>query len=313
VWPLPPEEPKVKFVDILAADVDVKEPSFLSVLFGEEVGSALIKPYGAAVDKEGRLYVTDLGRVFIFDKKNHRLEFIGDEFGSGKLRVPVGIAIAADKVYVTDVAADRVFVYNTGGKFITAIGAKAELEGPSGIAVNEKKERLYVADTKKHNVRVYSLDGKLLFTIGARGSDAGKLNFPTNIALDGKGNLYVVDTGNFRVQVFDPEGKFIRAIGQVGDKPGDFTRPKGIAVDSEDHIYVIDAAFQNIQIFNTEGQLLLVVGEGGGGLAQFSVPSGMTIDSDDKIYVVDQLNARVQVFQYLSEKWKKKQAAQPAK
>ncbi|TAL23282.1 MAG: hypothetical protein EPN94_09675, partial [Nitrospirae bacterium] len=40
VWPLPPEEPKVKFVDILAADVDVKEPSFLSVLFGEEVGSA---------------------------------------------------------------------------------------------------------------------------------------------------------------------------------------------------------------------------------------------------------------------------------
>lgn len=69
VWPLPPEEPKVKFVDIFQTDADVREPSFLSALFGEEVGNALIKPYGVAVDKAGRIYVTDLeGSLFLIKR-----------------------------------------------------------------------------------------------------------------------------------------------------------------------------------------------------------------------------------------------------
>lgn len=313
VWPLPPDEPKVKFGDILRSDVDVKEQSgFRTALFGEETEQALTKPYGVAVDGDGRVYVTDIGRVFVFDKTKHRMDFIGQEPGSGNLKLPIGIAISRDgKVYVSDTASDKIFVYNRDGKFLTAFGHEGEFANPSGIAIDEKRQRLYVVDAKKHNVRAYTLGGDLILTIGERGDSEGKFNSPTNIALNREGNIYVVDTNNFRVQVFDPEGKFMKIIGRAGDTPGSFARPKGIAFDSEENFYVVDAAFQNFQLFTREGQLLLFVGEGGTNPGQFLSPSGIFIDPDDRIYVVDQINARVQVFQYLGEKWKQRQAVTP--
>ncbi|MCL4475191.1 MAG: 6-bladed beta-propeller [Nitrospirae bacterium] len=314
VWPLPPEEPRIKFLEIYQSNADVEGSSqFARALFGEDVPLILVKPYGVAVDRESRICVTDIGRVFIFDKKNRRVDFIGAEAGTGKLRIPIGIATSRDgRIYVTDTASDRVFIYNSKGNLVGLIGQKGEFEGPSGLAVDEKRGRLYISDAKKHFIKVYTLDGKeVLSTIGERGAESGKFNFPTNLALDSEGNLYVVDTGNFRVQVFNPEGKHVRNIGSVGDRPGNFSRPKGIAIDSEDHIYIVDAAFQNFQIFNKEGQPLLFVGEGGSHPGQFLLPAGIAIDDEDRVYVVDQLNARVQVFEYMGEKWKKRQAAAP--
>ena len=314
VWPLPPEEPKIKFVEILRSDKDVEGQGGIgNVILGEGGEKALTRPYGVTADAEGRIYATDIGRVFVFDKKNKTLSFIGDEASTGKLRVPLGIAVSRDgKVYVSDSMAKRVFVYDLKGNFLTAFGKEGELSNPTGIAIDGKRGRLYVVDTKKHNVLVYALaDGNLLKTIGERGAEPGKLNVPTNIALDKEGDLYVVDTGNFRVQVFDPDGKHIKNIGQAGDKPGSFSRPKGIALDSEDNIYVVDAAIENFQIFNKEGQLLLFVGEGGTAPGRFSSPSGIFIDDEDRIIVADGLNGRLQVFQYLGEKWKKKHPDAP--
>ena len=313
VWPPPPDEPKIKFVEILQSNLDVEETGFITALLGEEVRAVLEKPYGVAIDSEGRVYVSDLGRVFVFDKNNKKLSFIGwDATGGGKLRLPSGIAISRDgKVYVADTASDKVFVYDKDGTYLNDIGHTGEFTAPSGVALDEKRRKLYVADAKKHNITAYSLDGKFLHTIGKRGNNAGEFNFPTSIALDSSGNLYVVDTGNFRVQVFDSSGKHIKMFGELGDRPGNFVRPKGIAFDSEDNIYIVDAAFQNFQVFSKEGRLLTFVGNGGEAFGQFSVPAGMAIDGNDMIYVVDQLNRRVQVFQYMSEKWKKRQAEQP--
>ncbi|MFA5353948.1 MAG: 6-bladed beta-propeller [Thermodesulfovibrionales bacterium] len=314
VWPLPPEQPRLKFVDILQSvkDVEAEPGGFASALFGEEASANLFKPYGVAVDKAGKVYVTDIGRVFIFDKKNKHLSFLGTEPGTGRLRIPIGVAVASDgRVFVTDTASDRVFVYDSKGSFMTAIGHEGEFESPSSLAIDEGRGRLYVADTRKHNVRAYSLkDFSLLMPIGERGDGPGQFNFPTNIAVDREGKIYVVDTNNFRVQIFSPDGLFLKEIGKIGDKPGSFARPKGIAIDSEGHVYVVDAAFQNFQIFDQDGNLLLFVGEGGTEPGQFSLPAGIAIDDDDRIYVVDQLNSRVQVFQYLGENWRKRQAVE---
>ena len=316
VWPQPPEEPRIKFVETYQSNLDVQEESALAnLLVGEEVRYVLRKPYGVAADEEGRVYVSDIGKIFVFDKKNKKLSFLGDEPGSVNLRIPIGIAISRDgNVYVADTANDKIFVYNKNGKYLTTIGAVGEFESPGGLAVDDKRQRLYVVDSKRHNVKAFSLpDGKLLSTIGKRGKAEEGFNFPTNIALDSNGNLYVVDTQNFMVKLFTPDGKLLRTFGQIGDRLGNFVRPKGIAVDSEDNVYIVDAAFNNFQIFNKEGKLLLFVGDGGTYYGQFFSPAGMAIDKEDRIYVVDQLNRRVQVFQYLGEKWKKKQAAEQQK
>lgn len=314
VWPLPPDEPRVKFVEVLRSDKDLETQGGLEkAILGEAGGDHLTRPYGVATDAEGKIYATDIGRVVVFDKKNKKLSFIGNEPGTGQLNVPMGIAISsAGKIYVADSKQKRVFIYKPGGEPITAYGKKGDLESPTGVAIDEKRQRLYVVDAKKHDVMVYALaDGALLKTIGERGADPGKFNVPTNIALDRDGNLYVVDTGNFRVQVLDPDGKWIKTIGQLGDKLGNFSRPKGIALDSEQNIYVVDTAFENIQVFNKSGVLELVVGEGGYGEGHFQLPSGIWIDEHDKIVVADGMNARLQVFQYLGEKWKKEHPDEP--
>ncbi|NTU41791.1 MAG: 6-bladed beta-propeller [Nitrospirales bacterium] len=316
VWPLPPEQPRIKFVETLRSvkDIETSSGGFASALFGEEVAASLYKPYGVAVTKDEKIYVTDVGKVFVFDKKNKSLSFLGVEPGMGRLRIPIGVAVASDgRVFVTDTASDRVFIYDAKGNFQNAIGHEGEFVNPSGLAIDEERGRLYVTDTRKHNLRAYSLkDYSLIFDIGERGEETGQFNFPTNIALDREGKIFVTDTNNFRVQVLGPDGNFVKVIGKAGDRPGSFARPKGIAMDSEGHVYVVDAAFQNFQIFDKEGGLLLFIGEGGSEPGQFSLPAGIAVDDEDRIYVVDQLNSRVQVFQYLGEKWQKRHEAAPA-
>lgn len=308
VWPLPPDEPRIKYVKSLRSEKDLgKEGGIGEALLGEDKANALIRPYGCATDAGGRIYATDVGRVFVFDEKNKKVSFIGDDANTGKLAVPMGIVISHDgKVYVADAKRKRVFAYDAKGNLITGFGKTGELDTPTGIAIDEKRGRLYVVDTKKHAILVFALaDGKLLKTIGKRGGEPGTFNLPTNIIVDREGNLYVVDTGNFRVQILDPDGKPIKSIGSLGDKPGNFSRPKGIALDSEDNLYVVDTTFNNIQVFNKKGELLIFIGEGGFAPGRFNSPSGICIDADDRIIVADGMNGRLEILQYMSEKWKK--------
>lgn len=310
VWPLPPDEPKIKYVDRFVTTLDLsKKTGIAEALFGEEKVEVLNKPYGVAVDKEGKVYITDIGRLWMIDFKNKDYKILGTEPGIGKLRLPIGVATSSDgRVFIADTSADKVFVYKDG-RAVALLGKTGEFEAASGIALDEKRNLIYVVDAKKHQVNVYSLnDYSYLRTIGKRGEKDGEFNFPTNIAIDREGRIYVVDTGNFRVQVFDSEGRFIKSIGKLGDTPGSLARPKGIAIDSEGHIYVVDAAFQNFQIFDFDGNILLFVGGGGVEPGQFLLPAGIAIDDEDRIYVINQIPASLQIFEYIGEKWKKRQA-----
>ncbi|MCX7793704.1 MAG: 6-bladed beta-propeller [Thermodesulfovibrionales bacterium] len=309
VWPLPPDEPRIKYIDYIRGSIDiVKKKKFIETLFGEERIDIFIKPYGVTVDRSNRIYITDKGRVWVIDLEKGEYSFLGAEPGIGRVDNPVGVAASSDgRVFVADVSQDRVFVYKDG-KAVALLGQQGEFKTPSSIAIDEKRRRIYVADSNSHVINVYNLDDySKIMTIGRRGHEKGEFNFPTNIALNSEGLLHVVDTGNWRIQVFDPEGNLVRTFGQIGDVPGTFTRPKGIGIDSEDNIYVVDAAFENVQIFNKEGQLLMFFGGPGIEPGQLGLPAGLYIDHEDRIYVVEQLNKRFQIFQYMGKKWKEKQ------
>ncbi|MBI4522581.1 MAG: 6-bladed beta-propeller [Deltaproteobacteria bacterium] len=310
VWPVPPEQPRIRFVRSLCCLDDFGKSgrdAWLESLFGSSGTLRMSKPYGITTDKDGKVYVTDTGfrTVWIFDEKAKKITTLG----GGALGTPIGVAVdAKGKAFVSDARGQRVHVFDATGKQVMVLGQKDEFGNPAGLAIDRSTNRLYVANSKLHKIRVYDTEsGKFLFDIGGRGSDNGKLNFPTNIFVR-NGRLYVTDTGNFRVQLFDLDGSFLKTFGKVGDTFGQFARPRGIGVDSEGHIYVADSAFDNFQIFNEEGKILLFVGSRGSDPGFFSIPSGLHIDDQDRIYVADQYNNRVQVFQYLSEKRRNPQA-----
>ena len=310
VWPLPPEEPRIRYVRSYHGVSDFKTrkaPKWKTLLLGEDPSEqkpsdSMVKPYGIAVSRVGRVYVTDTvaRRVFVFDPEAKTVSFLG-ETGTARLTKPIGVAVDGDDhVFVADASANRVFGYGLDGHLLIAIGREGEFDNPSGLAVDRTRNLLYVADAKKHQVLCYSTkDGSPVRTIGHRGGAPGEFNFPTNLFVDARGRLYVTDTMNFRIQVFDAAGAFINEFGTQGDTPGSLNRPKGVGVDSEGHIYVVDSSFNNFQTFDAEGQLLLFVGSIGRGPGEFFLPAGLYVDDRDLIYVADQGNARVQVFEYL--------------
>ncbi|MFQ5876446.1 MAG: 6-bladed beta-propeller [Acidobacteriota bacterium] len=307
VWPLPPDPPRIRYVDSLRGSSNFrKKPSrWRRFLLGPETdrGISLRKPYGVTTDAAGRVYVSDtgLGAVVVFDRDAREVRLLGHE-GRVGLVTPIGLALdERGRLFVSDADLDRVFCFGGEGEVLLSLGREEGLHNPAGLAIDTVRHRLYVADSHLHRIFLYSTDGLYLTAWGSRGRAEGHFNFPTNLALDAGGNLHVVDTGNFRVQIFSPDGEFLSAFGEIGDGPGRFHRPKGIGLDSEGHIYVADAAFNNFQIFNQGGELLLFVGTLGSGPGNFWLPAGIHVDRSDRIYVVDQINARVQIFQYLPE------------
>lgn len=316
VWPGPPTQPRIRFLESIAASEDVtgkKKRSFVEKLAGTSPVRdqlRLLKPYGVAVDAAGRIYVADAQQraVLVFDRGAHAVtSWKGN--AQFPMALPIGLVFDQDgRLFVSDSFADQVLVFNPGGNPIAGFG-KDILKRPGGMAVDAQRGRLYVADPKLNQVLIFDTKTyKLLKTIGGVANpgsgELGKFSGVTNVALDSAGRLYVTDTFNCRVQVFEADGRFVRSFGEQGTQPGKFVRPKGIALDSEGHVYVVDAAFNNFQILTSEGKPLLFVGSGGDQPGQFLLPAGIFIDRNDRLYVTEQRvsGGRLQIFQYLGEK-----------
>jgi DNA-binding beta-propeller fold protein YncE len=305
VWPLPPEKPRVRFVETIRSSQDVQPSAasgLMALLTGDDSATGLTKPYAVHVDKDGRVYVADTGwrKVLVFDYPNKTFRFLGVD-GLGVLAQPVGVTTDEnDRVYVSDAAQTRVVVYDAEGNYVTAFGGREHLVKPVGVAVDDQRGRLYVVDTKAHQVVVFALaDGAEIARFGQHGPEDGAFNWPTNVEVGPDGNVYVVDMLNFRVEIFNPDGEFLRKFGGIGRGFGQFSKPKGIAIDGDGRVYVADAAFNNVQIFDSQGRLLLFFGGMGAGPGQFWMPAGVAVGPDGKVYVADQFNRRVNVYEVI--------------
>ncbi len=280
-YPALPERPRLQFLTSFTSEEDFgqKTSAFEEFLVGKKKQKyrRLGKPYGVAVSGD-KIYVADTGQkaVLVIDLKEKTFSQLAGDEGPGRVKTPINIAIDKDgHKYVADMGRAKVLVYDAKDAFVRAFGLKDQFK-PSDVAV--WGNRLYVCDVKGHEIEVLDRrSGKVLSKIGKAGSEPGHFVFPTNMALDAKGNIYVTDTANFRVQKFSPKGKLLGSFGTAGDTFGTFTRPKGVAVDPKGRIYVVDAAFENVQIFDDKFRLLLIIGGPGTGRGNLYLPADVEI------------------------------------
>jgi len=302
-WPTPPEDPKIQYVRSISGpeDLGISKSFFKKVVefFFGKTDERIHQPYGVTADASGRIYIADtaLKVVHVFDQPGEKYRSIP---GTSRhaFQAPIGVTLDEEgRLYVSDAERRMIFGFDQGGGSFLTI--EQGLQRPAGLAYNGTSKLLYVADVLRHEVLAYDKNGKLMFTFGGRGAGDGRLNFPTNIAVDREGNVYVTDAMNFRIQIFRPDGSFVGKFGRSGDAIGDLPRPKGIGIDSEGHIYIVEGLYDVVNVFDREGRLLLTFGSAGYGVGEFWLAAGLYIDSKDRIYVADSFNSRVQIFQYL--------------
>ena len=283
-FPPAPALPRLQFLTSFNGLKDIEEQSgFDRFVVGEKLNLELDKPYGVAMH-DGRIYVCDTNTtVIVLDLKKKQFSSMAGAVGPGKLSQPVNISIEPDGTkYVTDPVRGQVVVFDKDDAYLRAIGEPGTWKPVDAVPFGD---RLYVADNANGVVKVFDkASGELLKAIGDTGDTENRLDRPTNLAFDPKGNLYVTDIGRFQIVKFDRDGHFQATIGKIGDSPGHFARPKGTAIDKNGLLYAADAAFNNVQIFNPEGRLLMFFGDGGLEPGGLMLPAKVAIDEANVAY-----------------------------
>jgi DNA-binding beta-propeller fold protein YncE len=313
-WPKPPDPARFMYESVIRSELDILKNTRTDTLrtqltgFNPKADTAFLKPYDVAA-RGGRILVSDSGgtRVHLFDIPNGTLFRIGRS-EKGKLIQPSGVAIdVKGRIYVADVRAKQVVVYNELGHFLHTLGNGEVFSKPSDVAVSNSGDRVYVVDfggisNDRHRVLMFNQQGEQIGAFGQHGRGAGELHLASHIAVGPDDNVYVLDAGNFRVQVFDRDGQFLRAWGKVGVNIGDFARPRGLALDRDGNVYVTDGTFGNFQIFTPDGKLLMWIGNTGleDKPGQYALPAGIAIDDQDFVFVVDQMYNKIEVLRRLS-------------
>lgn len=233
--------------------------------FSLESGSGkgrMQRPINLAIDADGSKYVTDTARnqILVFDKSDAFLA----AFGAKDEYKPVDVAIAGERLYVTDIEHHEVRALDKrSGKLHFSFGragleAENALHLPTNLAIDRKGD-IYVVETGNFRVSRFTSEGKFVRHYGEPGQSPGQFARPKGIALDRDGRLYVGDAAFQNVQLFDNDGRMLMAFGQPGgDLPG-LNLPAGITIDYDNVGLFRDRAEPG---FNIE-YLILVVSQFG--------------------------------------------------
>jgi DNA-binding beta-propeller fold protein YncE len=170
------------------------------------------QPLGITFDRDGNLYVTDLGGKLQTVRKFNRSGELAMTFGESEgLNFPNGLALDADgRLYLTDSNNGRLLVFDQAGAVVAKIGRGAgagNLGLPRGLAI-DNGGRLFIVDSSGQGVLVYATLGEgdsqpeYYGFFGGHGFADGQFAFPIGVAVDDRGRVYVADTANNRVQMW---------------------------------------------------------------------------------------------------------------
>ena len=238
-------------------------------------------PFGVVVEhKSDNIYVTDHNnhRVQVFDREAKYLF----EFGSDRMKTPLGIAIYKDRVFVIQYGGDCLLVYNLNGKFIQQVGTPGSAEGqfnnPYGIAIHNTNGDIYICDSNSNSrIQIFSNDYSYKSQFGM-----SILKSPTDIQLT-KDSIFVLSYQNPFLYTFNYN--LTQLHNTVCDSICKHLKsPFSFIIDGNDNFVISDYNNNNIVIFNNTGHLLYTLTD------SISQPTGVCLNSNGGIIVVGHNN-----------------------
>jgi hypothetical protein len=196
--------------------------------------------------------------------------------------------------------------------------ASAQLNSPTGVAVDAAGSVVYIADTGNHCIRKVS--NGFITTVAGNGTPgysgdngpaaSAQLKYPKGVAVDSAGNLYIADTSNQRIRMV-LNGTITTVAGNgtegfSGDNGlatgAQLNSPGSIAVDSAFNLYIADTYNQRIREVLSNGAIIATVagngtagysGEGPATTVQLNYPEGVAVDAAGNLYIADTNNNRI--------------------
>jgi len=228
---------KIYVCDTQSASVTVADLNKHKFELLKPSGLATMKlPVNVAVDQEGTIYVSDTIRnqLLIYDKQGNLIEALGKK---NEMR-PCGVALAGDRLYVTDLTNHCVRVYNKATRDLImtvprspGTNEASRLFSPTNVAIDQKG-RICVSDSAGFAVKIFDAEGNYLKTIGELGVTPGQFALPKGIGVDREGRIYVVDAAAPVVQLFDADGRLLMYFGEPKSSgEGGLYLPAGLTID----------------------------------------------------------------------------------
>ena len=265
----------------------------------------LDQPGDIAVSDSGSAYLLDgsHGRVVVFTPSGKRkFAFGSDGSGAGELKLPMGITIEGEQVYIADTGNHRIAIFDLHGKFVRNIPLVQEADSdgfPEPVALIVRDGVATWSDRRNHRVcRTELINSKPDTCWGKRGEGEGQFQFPFQIAVDRSDYLHVVDVLNGRIQIFNHKGRYFSQISRFGIAAAELYRPNGVAFDDDGRLFVSDSYRGTVSIF-VNGRFTELLTEDGLSPRHFHTPVGIAWRRG-QLYVVDAANSSVEVFRISS-------------
>ena len=195
--------------------------------------------------------------VHIFNPQGHIVTSIKHPSMHG----PYGIFFKDDKVYVTDIKTDLVFIFSKNGRLVKRFGGKGNtphrLDYPTAISVNwnGKEDQIYVCDTNNNGISIFNTNGACIRRLAYK-----MLESPIDIKIDDN-YIYVLHHSETCICVFDRKGVIVNKLVSHGETG--ILIPKSFDIDKDGNLYIIDGSIDCVKVFNKEGDCVHSLNNGG--------------------------------------------------
>ena len=219
------------------------------------------------------------------------------------IRLPAGIDIADNKVYVTDKESNSIKYFSDKGNIIRQFGSSFASEGyfnmPDGIAIDHSGN-IFVADTNNGRVQQFDENGKFQDE-WKNESDSFS---PTRIGINLKNEIYVTDEKNGTISILSDDN----IIPWNCKYP--LKEPYDIDFDNNDHVFIASKGTPGIIMCQSNGTACTVLNCNG----RLKSPNGLTVLNDKasllvadytpggQIYEISISNGSCQTFFYQENK-----------
>jgi tripartite motif-containing protein 71 len=289
-------------------ELTVKRPAAVLMqneISGTILGKRLSRPYGLAVDPNGRLYLVDAGnhRIIQFDITFQPRDDVGG-FGSepGLLDQPSFIVIDNGlNLWVSDVGNKRISRYDSRLNFVDEISLRDDEDPlkfgtPSGLGVMDYGE-VWMADRENNRIAIFDNIGRFDRFIGDYGYSGGQLASPEELLFTRDRVIIICDAGNSRLVAYDDYGNYLRQY-----RNDAFDYPMAAAMGPESQYWVLDGSTGRLFCLSQRGDLLYQTGpQIPGSDISLKAPSDIAFLKDGRLLISDTGNHRVLICSVIYE------------